>query len=210
MIAYKNLLVFLVGAYFFSLLKIIYHSQRPYWALGDIETYYGLCLFDYPMPAEKMFNIFFFNMYNVIMYFGKYSEKVNPYLLGGLIVLVCISTFLLGFILLLSGLNYIYQSVLTLILCFLYLAFVTEYDNKILNLSERLGFQIRRAKKLKFQMMMICIAMIILFWFIMNINFTSLSDRMIWIVNSTAVSAILYPLTIIYFIGRAIMFQIPH
>lgn len=39
LIAFKNLLVFLFGLYLFSLVKVFYKSERPFWSLGKIDTY---------------------------------------------------------------------------------------------------------------------------------------------------------------------------
>lgn len=135
LIAFKNLQVFLFGDYLFSIIKVLYHAERPFWSLAVINTY-QFCLFDFNMPSEKIYNVFFYSIYNVIMYFGKYSEEVKIWVLGSLITLVCLITCLHSFILMVMGLTYLSQELLTVILCILWMVFVINYDNQILEISE--------------------------------------------------------------------------
>lgn len=149
-IAFKNLLVYLFGSYLITLIKALYRSERPYWMLAKIDTIGNHCEYDFPMPSAKIYNVFFYSSYNVFMYQIKYSESINWCKVAFWSTMVFLLTFATGALLVLYGLNYIYQEVLTVIVCIIYLILAVNYDNKILNFAERLGFIIRTSRKLKF------------------------------------------------------------
>lgn len=192
-IAFKNLLVYLLGTYIFTVLKAVYGSVRPYWVEGAIDTYSGHCFFDFPMPAISTFNVFFYSMYNLFMYKVKYTEKVNYSTVCILFFLITMNIIALCFLLLLFGLNYMYQQVITLVYSIIYMMIVIQYDNQILKFSERLGFRVRTARNLKFTMMIVSILMLVFNFFILKLNQDRLSDTFLWIINSTVVSSFSFP-----------------
>lgn len=83
------------------------------------------------------------------------------------------------------GLNYLSQELLTVVLSILYLMFVINYDNQILEFAEQLGFLARKAKKLKFQMMVICIIMLLVYYWVTLFSEGLLSSKLEWILNAS-------------------------
>jgi hypothetical protein len=111
------------------------------------------------MPSLTVYTIFFFWTYEIIMYFTKYTEKVNMRVLISLSTILLVMGTLTVYYLFLFGMVYLFQSIITIILSLLYLVFVIQYDNEILTYSMNLGFKLRESRGLKFQMLFICLGL---------------------------------------------------
>ena len=73
LIAFKNLLVYCVGVYIVTFLKLAYRSERPYWNQAAVNTINQHCQMDFANPSSSAFNLVFYCTYNILMYFTKYT-----------------------------------------------------------------------------------------------------------------------------------------
>jgi len=89
-------------------LKMVYEGARPFWVEADVIVLQGNCRFDFASPSTHIFNIVFFWMYTVVMYFVRYTEKVNYWLVYSLYTLLAILSVSVAFGDFLFGLTYLY------------------------------------------------------------------------------------------------------
>ena len=73
LIAFKITFLYCIGIYIMVMLKMMYESPRPFWMSSQIHTYNGLCMFDFGSPSFHIFNLGFFWVNVIVMYFSKYT-----------------------------------------------------------------------------------------------------------------------------------------
>ena len=69
LIAFQCTLIYCFGLYSMVLLKLMYESPRPFWMKETIRTYNNQCDFDYGSPSQHVYNLAFFWVYCIYMYF---------------------------------------------------------------------------------------------------------------------------------------------
>jgi hypothetical protein len=146
LIAFKNLLVYCFGVFAIIMIKIIYRSERPFWNQASVNTVEGKCQFDFALPSQTAFNLVFYWTYNILMYFTKYTEKVNYYKVFLLMLIQLIYYLAISFTQWIFGVTYLFQQLTTGIISILYVILALSYDNEMLDFSEKLGFIVRSSR----------------------------------------------------------------
>lgn len=162
LLAFKSLILYTFGLYIMIFLKIMYNSPRPFWVNSEVNTFNGACKFDFASPSVHIFSVIFFWSYNIFNYQVKYVRETNRKLVTFLIILVACVTITNLIIMMLFGLLYIYQGVITFLYSLTYLVFCINFENEIFNLCEKIGFIIRTSRRFKFHLMFICIGLLLL------------------------------------------------
>lgn len=183
-------MLYCIGIYIMLLLKNQYQSPRPFWVDGDIDSFKGMCEFDFVAPSSHVFTIVFYWQYNILMYFTKYiptNQKINWTLvicLEVLLVVVSISNLFMGY---LFGLMYIYQMVTSILWSFTFLVFCLIFDDQIFTYLNNIGFIIKTSRRDKFYLLFACIG---LFAFQMSLVLLHQNDdnEYMWIKNASLVS----------------------
>ena len=134
LIAFKANLVYCIGIFMITVLRLLYQSPRPFWSDGDISVInasYGLCDFTFANPNDNIFNVFFYYFYTLYMYFVRYTTKPNwcmVYLVSGLNLLAaCLLTYA-DYI---FGITYLYQAGITLLYSIAYLLLCINFDMEL-------------------------------------------------------------------------------
>ena len=138
LIAFKSALLTCLGIYCITFLKLVYKDARPFWLNDDIDSYN--CAFDFAGPAQSLFTIGFFWVYNVIMHCLKYAERKRTGLVIALFSLIVVMGAWVIFAGLYSGTIYIYQNVVGLLYGLIYLVLCLNFDREIHKLCEKTGF----------------------------------------------------------------------
>lgn len=108
LIAFQCALIYCIGLYSMVLLKLAYESPRPFWMKSNIRTYNNQCDFDYASPSQHIYNLSFFWVYCIFMYFQKYTQEVNKPLVWFLYIGTAITLIAVTFSLWMYGVMYLY------------------------------------------------------------------------------------------------------
>jgi hypothetical protein len=111
------------------------------------------------MPSDSVFSMVFFWNYNIIMYFIRYSERVNTKVVVMMYIVLFMLTMMLIFGSFMLGVTYLYQSFISVLFSFSYLIMCITFDNEILDRCEKIGFIVRSSRKNKFYLFFACIGL---------------------------------------------------
>lgn len=184
LIAFQCSLIYCIGIYIMVLLKLVYESPRPFWMKETIHTYNNQCDFDYGSPSQHVFNLAFFWVYCIFMYFQKYTQVVNKPLIGFLYIGTAITLVAQAFSLWVYGVMYLYQCFVTLLYSLMYFIICVNIDNWIQNKCEQIGFIARKSRKYKFLLLFLCIGLYLAGYILFSGNKESWANQQIWIINA--------------------------
>lgn len=159
LIAFQCSLVYCFGLFTMVLLKLVYESPRPFWMEKNILTYNNQCDFDYGSPVQHVYNLAFFWVYCIFMYFQKYTQVVNKPLVWFLYITTATILIAEAFSLWVYGVMYLYQCFVTLLYSLMYFIVCVNIDNWIQNKCEQIGFISRKSRKYKFSLLFLCMGL---------------------------------------------------
>ena len=188
LIAFKTSMVYCFGLYMIVILKLFYESPRPFWNSTEIVTFMDFCDFDFACPGNHVFSLCFFWTYTIFMTFQKYSVEINYILVMGLYFLLIVVTVLTIYGTFLFGINYLYQSMVSMLYSVTFFIIIVNFDAKILTMCEQIGFIVRSSRKYKFYLLFISIGLYVIGLILLDNNQTDWSDQQIWIINVSNVS----------------------
>ena len=177
------------------ILKLFYESPRPFWNSTKIVTFENFCDFDFACPGNHVFSLCFFWTYTTFMTFQKYSVEINYTLVIFLYSLLIVVTGLTIYGTFLFGIDYLYQSMVSLLYSATFGIIIVNFDAQILTMCEQIGFIVRSSRKYKFYLLFISIGLYVIGLILLDNNQTDWSDQQIWIINVSDVS---YPLLILF------------
>jgi len=141
------------------LLKLMYESPRPFWLKSEIQSFGKVCSFDFASPSQHVFNVMFFWVYVILMYFQKYSLQVNKPLIITLYSILGVLFLLSIFGMYMGGEIYIYHVMISCIYSCIFLLITLNFDAEILNKCEQIGFIVRSSRRYKFYLLFFSIGL---------------------------------------------------
>lgn len=133
-IGLKLVFVVNISHYFLILLKIILKAHRPFWDLTNEKiNEESICKNDYASPSINLFFCCFFSLYSIISL--KLPQKKKFSLTRKYVIFLLHFAFV-GVLIIISGIaleDYLHQLIFTIILGFVLICFLLEFDKSIHN-----------------------------------------------------------------------------
>ena len=133
-IGLKLVFVINISHYFLILIKIILKAHRPFWDITDDKiNEESLCKNDYASPSVNLFFCCFFSLYSIIS-LKLLKKKKFTYFIKNLILIL--HFIFVGIIILILGATleeYLHQLIFTIILGYVLICFLLEFDKAIHN-----------------------------------------------------------------------------
>ena len=133
-IGLKLVFVVNISHYFLILIKIILKAHRPFWDITDDKiNEESLCKNDYASPSVNLFFCCFFSLYSIIS-LKLLKKKKFTYFIKNLILIL--HFIFVGIIILILGATleeYLHQLIFTIILGYVLICFLLEFDKAIHN-----------------------------------------------------------------------------
>lgn len=143
------------------LLKLAYQSPRPFWSNFDVQVFKTYkqdnCEFSFVSPSTQMFNLYFFYGYSIFMYFVKYRQTVNWYLVYSLYALLGVVIGVVTFGLYIFGLIYMQQAAISFLYSMVFTLACISYDDYIVSYCEKIGFILVESRQKKFEVLFFCL-----------------------------------------------------
>ena len=181
-IGLKLVFVVNISHYFLILIKIILQAHRPFWDLTNEEiNEESLCKNDYASPSIDLFFCCFLSLYSIISL--KLLQKKKFQFLQKILLFLFHFIFI-GILILILGValdEYLHQLIFTIILSFVFICFLLEYDKRIHNSIFKFLKNVYNTRiykmKIFFYIMGIIILTIISLYFIEENNINTIKQK---------------------------------